>query len=151
MKLIGSIIIIFVVFGIGLYMIKNAPATNPIENDQETSMNTEESLKIETITPGTGEEAKVGDTVQMNYTGRLVDGTAFDSNVDPQFQHVEPFEFTLGENRVIQGWEKGVLGMKVGEKRTLTIGPELGYGDRDLGVIPPNSTLIFDVELIAIK
>jgi len=96
--------------------------------------------------------AKVGDIISMNYTGKLVDGTAFDSNVDPKFNHVEPFTFTLGVGQVIPGWDKGIVGMEVGEKKTLSIPPEDAYGANGVGeIIPPNSTLIFDVELIAIK
>ena len=96
--------------------------------------------------------AKKGDTVAMNYTGRLENGTVFDSNVDPKFKHVQPFIFTLGAGQVIAGWDKGIVGMKVGEKKTLTILPADGYGAAGAGgVIPPNATLIFDVELLAIK
>jgi FKBP-type peptidyl-prolyl cis-trans isomerase len=96
--------------------------------------------------------AKSGDTVAMNYTGRLEDGTVFDSNVDPKFNHPEPFIFVLGAGQVIPGWDKGIEGMKTGEKKTLTIPPEDAYGANGIpGVIPPNSTLIFEVELLAIK
>lgn len=96
--------------------------------------------------------SKNGDVLSMNYTGRLEDGTVFDSNVDPKFGHVEPFEFTLGAGMVIAGWDEGLLGMKIGEKRTLTIPPEKGYGSRGAGaLIPPNATLIFEVELLEIK
>ena len=99
-----------------------------------------------------GQVAKTGDTVAMNYTGHLQNGTVFDSNVDPKFKHVEPFVFTLGAGQVIPGWDKGIVGMKVGEKKTLTIPPEDAYGANGVpGVIPPNSTLIFDVELISIN
>jgi FKBP-type peptidyl-prolyl cis-trans isomerase len=97
-----------------------------------------------------GEVAKTGDTVSMNYTGRLADGTVFDSNVDPKFQHVEPFVFTLGAGQVIAGWDEGIVGMKVGEKKTLVIPPEKAYGPNDYGPIPGNSTLTFDVELVSI-
>ncbi|KKS04859.1 MAG: FKBP-type peptidyl-prolyl cis-trans isomerase [Candidatus Nomurabacteria bacterium GW2011_GWA2_41_25] len=99
----------------------------------------------------TGLPAQAGDTVSMNYTGRLENGTVFDSNVDPKFNHVEPFEFTLGAGQVIAGWDKGIVGMKIGEKKTLTIPPADGYGANGQGPIPPNSTLIFEVELLAIK
>jgi FKBP-type peptidyl-prolyl cis-trans isomerase len=96
--------------------------------------------------------AKTGDTVSVNYTGKLENGTVFDSNVDPKFGHVQPFEFTLGAGQVIPGWDKGIVGMKVGEKKTLTIAPEDAYGASGVpGAIPPNSTLIFDVELLGIK
>ena len=92
-------------------------------------------------------EAKVGETVIVHYTGKLEDGTVF----DPRVERGVPFSFTLGENRVIQGWEQGILGMKVGEKKTLNIPPELGYGAMGVpGVIPANATLIFDVELVDI-
>ncbi|MFA6524611.1 MAG: FKBP-type peptidyl-prolyl cis-trans isomerase [Candidatus Paceibacterota bacterium] len=96
--------------------------------------------------------AKVGDVVSMNYTGTLADGTAFDSNVNPKFNHVEPFEFTLGAGQVIPGWDKGIVGMKVGEKKTLSIPPEDAYGASGIpGVIPANATLNFEVELVGIK
>ncbi|MCX6753199.1 MAG: FKBP-type peptidyl-prolyl cis-trans isomerase [Candidatus Nomurabacteria bacterium] len=99
-----------------------------------------------------GRLTQAGDTVAMNYTGSLENGTVFDSNVDPKFQHVEPFVFTLGAGQVIKGWDNGLVGMKVGEKRHLVIKPEDAYGKTGAGkIIPPNSTLIFDVELLAIK
>ena len=96
-------------------------------------------------------KAKVGDVVSVNYTGRLEDGTVFDSNVDPKFKHVKPFVFPLGAGQVIKGWDEGVVGMKVGEKRTLTIPPEKAYGSQAVGPIPANSTLIFDIELLEIS
>lgn len=96
--------------------------------------------------------AQAGDSVSVNYTGRLEDGTVFDSNVDPKFGHVEPFVFPLGAGRVIAGWDKGIVGMNVGDKKTLTIPPEDAYGASGIpGVIPPNATLVFDVELLAIN
>ena len=105
-------------------------------------------LQIKDITKGTGEEADVGKTVTVHYTGWLMDGTKFDSSLDRN----QPFSFTLGERRVIPGWEQGVVGMKVGGKRELIIPPELGYGARGAGnVIPPNATLKFEVELLAVK
>jgi len=95
--------------------------------------------------------AKAGDVVSMRYTGKLNDGTVFDSNIDPKFNHVEPFDFTLGAGQVIPGWDKGVLGMKVGDKKTLVIPPEEAYGATGVGgVIPPNATLTFDVEVLSI-
>ena len=120
-----------------------------MKNIQEVEF---KGMKITIIKQGNGDIAKSGDTVAMNYTGKLADGTVFDSNVDPKFKHVEPFVFTLDSGQVIKGWDLGILGMKVGEKRTLEIAPELAYGaDGAGGVIPPNATLTFDVELLAIK
>jgi len=95
--------------------------------------------------------SKNGDVLVMNYTGRFAIGTVFDSNIDPKFKHPEPFEFTLGAGQVIKGWDEGLLGMKVGEKKTLTVAPDKGYGPNDYGPIPGNSTLIFDVELVSIE
>ena len=96
---------------------------------------------------GTGQEAKAGDHVSVHYTGTLTDGKKFDSSVD----RGKPFEFPLGAGRVIRGWDEGVAGMKVGGKRRLVIPAELGYGARPMGPIPPNSTLVFDVELLGVR
>jgi FKBP-type peptidyl-prolyl cis-trans isomerase FkpA len=109
---------------------------------------TSSGLQYQEITLGTGESAKAGDNVSVHYTGWLEDGTKFDSSVD----RGQPFEFPLGNGSVIRGWDEGVAGMKVGGVRKLTIPPELGYGDQGAGgLIPPGATLIFEVELLAIK
>jgi len=107
------------------------------------------SLRIEDIVVGTGNSPKQGQTVVVHYTGWLTDGTKFDSSLD----RGEPLEFEIGVGQVIQGWDDGVVGMKVGGKRKLTIPPELAYGDEDVGdgLIPANSTLIFEVELLDLK
>jgi FKBP-type peptidyl-prolyl cis-trans isomerase len=100
------------------------------------------------IKVGTGPVAAAGQTVKVHYTGWLTTGKKFDSSVD----RGEPFTFDLGGGHVIKGWDEGVAGMKVGGKRQLRIPPELGYGDRGAGgVIPPNATLIFDVELLGVR
>lgn len=110
-------------------------------------MKTISGLEFEDTKEGDGDEAKSGQKVSVHYTGTLVDGTKFDSSRD----RGRPFEFTLGVGQVIKGWDEGVAGMKVGGQRKLTIPPDLGYGSRGAsGVIPPNATLIFDVELISI-
>ena len=106
------------------------------------------SLEIEIIKAGIGAEATPGSQVSVHYTGWLTDGTKFDSSLDRN----RPFEFALGAGQVIQGWDQGVAGMRVGGKRKLTIPPELGYGARGAGgVIPPNATLVFEVELLGVS
>ena len=115
---------------------------------RESSETQSSPLKIEILNEGVGPQAQNGDTVLVHYTGTLEDGTKFDSSLD----RGKPFSFTLGEGRVIQGWEQGVLGMRTGEKRRLTIAPALAYGETGAGnLIPPNATLIFEVELFGIK
>jgi peptidylprolyl isomerase len=119
---------------------------------QETSVTTPSGLKIEDTKVGDGASPATGQTCVMHYTGWLYEngqkGRKFDSSVD----RGDPFEFPIGTGRVIKGWDEGVASMKVGGKRTLIIPPELGYGARGAGgVIPPNATLIFDVELLGIR
>jgi FKBP-type peptidyl-prolyl cis-trans isomerase len=105
-------------------------------------------LQIEEMVVGTGPEAQKGKLVSVHYTGWLTDGKKFDSSKD----RGQPFQFSLGRGQVIQGWDEGVSGMKVGGKRKLTIPPELGYGKAGAGgVIPPDATLVFEVELLAVK
>lgn len=108
---------------------------------------TASGLKYEDLTEGAGPAAKAGQTVSVHYTGWLTDGKKFDSSKDRN----EPFTFPLGAGRVIKGWDEGVADMKVGGKRKLTIPPGLGYGPRGAGgAIPPNATLLFEVELLKI-
>ncbi len=108
----------------------------------------EAPLGIVDVVVGKGPEAKAGDKVKVHYTGTLTNGTEFDSSR----KRNQPFPFQLGKGQVIKGWDQGVAGMKVGGKRKLTIPPSLGYGARGAGgSIPPNSTLLFDVELIEIE
>ncbi|HCI05451.1 TPA: peptidylprolyl isomerase [Patescibacteria group bacterium] len=108
----------------------------------------ETELKIEDLKLGEGKEAQNGKTVTVNYTGKLADGKKFDSSYDRN----QPFSFILGTGQVIQGWEKGILGMKVGGERKLTIPPSMAYGQAGIpNVIPQNATLIFEVELLEVK
>ena len=104
-------------------------------------------LKITDLKVGKGAAAKTGQTVTVNYTGWLMDGTKFDSSLDRN----QPFAFPLGAGKVIPGWDQGVVGMKVGGKRELIIPPQLGYGSQGAGgVIPPDATLKFDIELLSV-
>lgn len=126
-----------------------ADATTPMPDSGITA------LQSTDLTPGTGAEARPGQTVSVHYTGWLYDASApntrgkkFDSSVD----RGQPFEFGLGAGQVIPGWDEGVKGMKVGGKRVLTIPPAMGYGRQGAGgVIPPNATLVFEVELLGVR
>ena len=109
---------------------------------------TPSGLSYTDLVVGTGAQPKPGQSVTVHYTGTLTNGSKFDSSRDRN----EPFTFTIGQGQVIKGWDEGVAGMKVGGRRQLTIPPALGYGARGAGgVIPPNATLIFDVELLGVK
>jgi FKBP-type peptidyl-prolyl cis-trans isomerase len=105
-------------------------------------------LIIEDIIVGQGAEAVKHSIITVNYTGWLEDGTKFDSSLNPGR---EPLRFTLGAGQMIQGFDQGIPGMKVGGKRKLTIPPNLGYGSQDKGIIPPNSTLIFEIDLLIVE
>ncbi len=120
---------------------------SPIVENNNMQENVTE-LKMEDLVVGTGAEAVSGKVISVHYTGTLTNGTKFDSSKD----RGTPFEFTLGAGEVIQGWDKGFAGMKVGGKRKLTIPSDMGYGAQGAGgVIPPNATLIFEVELLDVK
>jgi peptidylprolyl isomerase len=111
-------------------------------------MKTKSGLEYVETQAGTGSQAKAGDLVRVHYTGKFLDGKVFDSSVS----RGEPLEFPLGKGRVIKGWDEGIALMNVGGKATLTIPPQLAYGESGAGgVIPPNATLIFDVELVGIQ
>jgi FKBP-type peptidyl-prolyl cis-trans isomerase len=130
---------------------KGAEPKTSSDNAQASSaevVTTASGLKYQVLQAGTGEVAKAGQNVSVHYTGWLTNGQKFDSSVD----RGQPFQFALGAGQVIRGWDEGVAGMKVGEKRKLTIPPQLGYGAGGAGnVIPPNATLVFDVELLGVR
>jgi len=174
MKSLISALVVLIVIGGGLYFA--SVVFNDKEEVEEINMNNEDEnklvfpgqessqqssqqqsqqlqefgdeLRAEIVKQGTGQEAKNGDKVTVHYTGTLEDGTKFDSSVD----RGQPFEFTLGAGQVIQGWDLGVVGMKVGETRILYIPSEYGYRERGAGAsIPPNANLIFEVELLGLE
>ena len=129
----------FILMGTGLPVVPSDAASSTVTKPS--------GLKYEDVKIGTGDEAEAGKTVSVHYTGWLTNGTKFDSSKD----RGQPFDFPLGGGRVIRGWDEGVQGMKVGGVRKLTIPPELGYGARGAGgVIPPNATLVFEVELLKV-
>ncbi len=141
--MLGALALVVLVIGGVWWYAKDKEATM---TDGEVLGVTGEGLQITDVVVGTGPEARSGQTVAVHYTGTLVDGTKFDSSKD----RGQPFSFTLGTGQVIKGWDQGIVGMKVGGTRTLVIPPALGYGDRGTGPIPPNATLNFEVELLAI-
>lgn len=152
--------IVFGVIGILLVAIVlyNSIQAKNITQDRQTEeispvptnsiMEENQNLKIEDIKEGEGEPVKEGDTVEVNYTGTLTNEIKFDSSYD----HGQTFKFAVGSGEVIEGWDKGLIGMKKSGVRKLTIPPTLGYGEQGAGnVIPPNSTLIFQIELVSIN
>ena len=144
-RIILAVIGVLLLAAIG-YLIYQATVQDGA-NDKPTIQN-DAGLIIEELEQGSGSQAKSGDTVEVHYTGKLTDGTKFDSSLDRN----RPYQFTLGAGQVIAGWEQGVAGMQVGGKRRLTIPPELAYGGQGIeGIIPPDATLVFEVELLGIK
>lgn len=124
--------------------------TEPVEAfemNPDDFVTTASGLQRADVEQGTGAEATPGRVVVVHYTGRLTSGETFDSSR----RRNQPFSFTLGEGEVIRGWDEGVAGMRVGGKRVLVVPPQLGYGSQPVGPIPPNSTLVFDVELLDVR
>ena len=156
-KVLFIFLIVIVVISLAFWVrnkeLNNHLSRSSISSNQESKQKSQakefekNGLKIEILREGKGEKVKSGDSVSVNYIGRLEDGTKFDSN----FDRGVPFNFKIGAGQVIKGWDIGVLGMKIGEKRKLIIPPDLAYGTRGIpGAIPPNATLIFEVELLKI-
>lgn len=149
-------IVVLIVVVVGIIFLARSPKTSPsdqtmeevsLEANQLEALNEVEELMMMNLTEGEGVEIQDGQTAVVHYIGTLVDGTVFDSSLT----RGEAFEFTLGAGQVIQGWDIGVRGMKVGEQRRLIVPPTYGYGNRVVGPIPANSVLVFDVELLEIK
>lgn len=163
-KSIFAITLIIVFFSIGVFIfysksagdrgtsplgLNSTPSITPLPTPTPETNNKNQmdnGLKIQDLKVGTGPEAKTGNTVAVNYIGTLENGTKFDSSYD----RGEAFQFLLGAGEVIKGWDIGVAGMKVGGKRKLVIPASLAYGERGIGPIPPNATLVFEVELLAV-
>jgi FKBP-type peptidyl-prolyl cis-trans isomerase len=148
-KLIVLLVAVSVIFaGILYYNYNNQSNNNSTNAMNESTRTLENGLKIEDTQIGTGAEAINGKLIEMHYTGYLEDGTIFDSSLD----RGEPFVFKLGTGQVIQGWEQGIPGIKVGGKRKLTIPSDLAYGESGIGgLIPGGATLIFEVEALGVK
>src|SRR5579885_1959388 len=144
--IIAALVIVAIALSQAMHKSKNSAADGPTKVTG-SGVRTPDGLQYWDIKVGTGAKAIPGETVRVNYIGWLANGKEFDRSRD------EPFTFDLGAGHVIKGWDEGVAGMHVGGKRQLRIPPELGYGERGAGggVIPPNATLIFDVELVGIQ
>jgi FKBP-type peptidyl-prolyl cis-trans isomerase len=164
-KMFMGLIVAIVLVIVGVYEYTGAPSADETKKEEPTATSTTATstvqsgikqtnkpmngLEIIDEVVGTGTEAVAGKTVSVHYVGTLTNGKKFDSSRD----RGTPFSFNLGAGEVIKGWDQGVAGMKVGGKRKLTIAPELAYGSREVGggLIPANSTLVFEVELLDIK
>ena len=141
------IAVIISIFVVGFFFIFGQTLISFFSNNNSnSSMVQTPQVLVEDTLIGAGDTAEEGDRVTVNYVGRFIDGTVFDSSLERR----EPFQFVLGVGQVISGWDEGIAGMRVGGKRTLSIPPELGYGTNDYGPIPGGSTLIFEIELLKV-
>ena len=151
-NIIIGIVVIVVIGVIGYYVSKSSSANKGTDaqtaatDQQATASSTPDQVQGQEVKVGTGAEAKPGMQVSVEYTGKLADGTVFDTNVGK-----EPLVFTLGAQGIIPGFQVGINGMKVGGQRLIAIPPSLGYGAQQVGTIPSNSTLIFDVKLLKVE
>jgi len=147
---VALLVVGFFLFGGSVMSFFNGGSASQVSQElivsQDSNMTQKEELALFDAVVGTGAEAVLGSTVSVHYIGRFVDGTTFDTSLNSGI----PFTFQLGSGQVIKGWDQGLLGMKVGGRRTIIVPPELGYGEKGRGPIPPNATLVFDVELISV-
>ncbi len=144
-------IAVFVALAVMAYLFFSGPLmslfTTPNTQNTMENNSVQTGFNAEDVEVGSGELAQAGDTVSAHYVGRLTNGQVFDSSLD----RGEPIRFTLGAGQVIRGWDEGIAGMREGGKRILTIAPDYAYGDRAVGAIPANSTLVFEVELLGVE
>ena len=149
-KWILAAVVLVIALGVGggtwQRLAETKGGSRSVKDEDVTTASQSTGLKAEDIVTGTGQEAVTGSTLTVNYKGTLLNGTQFDSSYD----RGQPFTFVVGAGQVIAGWDQGLVGMKVGGKRRLTIPPELGYGSQAAGTIPANSTLVFEVELLKV-
>ncbi len=144
---LSIVIVAAIIAGVFALQHNNKPQSKQETKTVDTNPSSDQLQSTDEVV-GTGTEAVAGKSVSVQYTGTLTDGTKFDSTADHGGQ---PFTFALGGGQVIKGWDQGVVGMKVGGKRKLVIPPSLGYGSQSVGTIPPNSTLVFEIELVDVK
>ena len=142
-RVVTGIVVVLSLIVVGLFFTFFGMQPGILEQEQFMDA----QLVVQDVVVGTGAEAAVGQQLQVHYIGRLQTGQIFDSSRE----RGQPFVFTLGAGDVIRGWDQGLIGMKVGGKRVLVIPPSLGYGERGIGPIPPNATLVFEVELLGVE